>query len=412
MVHPIVDSGKSYVLRIFSGMTWMFVVAHFSHHVITALVVPLLPFIRNDFGLDYTQSGFVISAFTLSYGISQMPAGWLADRLGPQKLITLSIAGVAIAGLLVGLSNTYILMICFLILMGLAGGGYHPSSPPLISASVRPENRGFALGCHVIGGSASFFLSPLIGAYIATLLGWRGAFISLAVPTIIFGILFHILLGRRLAHNKLTQTTSGLSNAPSVGTKSYFKPILAFIVLSTSTSAIMTSTIAFIPLYMVDQFNVAEKTAAALMAIIYSTGLWAAPLGGYLSDRLGRIPVILTVCFLSGPTMFLMNYVPFGIGFGALLLLIGAIIMIRMPVSEAYLVGEVPQHYRSTVLGVYYFCSIEGGGVLTPVMGTLIDNFGFFSGFGIAGATIFTMTLVCSFFLKSGKATVVPVSSR
>jgi MFS family permease len=390
-------------------MTWLFVISHFSHHVITALVVPLLPFIRNDFELDYTQSGFVISAFTLSYGIAQMPAGWLADRLGPQKLITLSITGVALAGLLIGLTHAYVLMICFLILMGLCGGGYHPSAPPLISASVKPENRGYALGCHVIGGSASYFLSPLIGAYIATLLGWRGAFISLAIPTIIFGFVFHVILGRRFEQSRLAETVSN-RDAEKPKTTGFYRPILAFIILSTSTSAIMTSTIAFIPLYMVDQFKVAERTAAALMAAIYSTGLWAAPLGGYLSDRLGRIPVIVVICFLSGPALYLMNLVPYGIGFVILLLIIGAIIMIRMPVSEAYIVGEIPSQYRSTVLGVYYFCSIEGGGVLTPVMGTLIDHFGFYVGFSMASAAIVTMTVVCSLFLRGVRGTALPQS--
>ena len=400
---------KFAVARLFSGATWLFVVAHFSHHVITALVVPLLPFIRNDFGLDYTQSGFVISAFTLSYGMAQMPAGWLADRLGPQKLITLSITGVALAGLLIGLSHAYILMIGFLILMGLCGGGYHPSAPPLISASVKPENRGYALGCHVVGGSASYFLSPLIGAYIATLLGWRGAFISLAIPTIIFGFMFHVVLGRRLEQDRLAETASD-RDAEKPKTAGFYRPILAFIVLSTSTSAITMSTIAFIPLYMVDQLNVTERTAAALMAVIYSTGLWAAPLGGYLSDRLGRIPVIVVICFLSGPVLYLMNVVPFGIGFVILLLIIGSTIMIRMPVSEAYLVGEIPAQYRSTVLGVYYFCSIEGGGVLTPVMGTLIDHFGFYLGFSIAGAAIVTLTMVCSFFLRGARSAALPQS--
>ena len=73
------SNAQTYALRMFSGVTWLFVLAHFSHHVITALVVPLLPFIRNDFGLDYTQAGFVISAFTLSYGIAQMPAGRLIE---------------------------------------------------------------------------------------------------------------------------------------------------------------------------------------------------------------------------------------------------------------------------------------------------------------------------------------------
>mgnify|MGYP002397206928 CR=1 FL=1 len=117
-------------------------VAHFGHHLLTALPVPLLPMIRSDFALDYTQSGLVISAFSLSYGISQLPAGWLADHIGRRIMITIGICGVALAGLLVGLSQTYIMMIVFLVLMGMLGGGYHPSAPPIISASVEPKNRG------------------------------------------------------------------------------------------------------------------------------------------------------------------------------------------------------------------------------------------------------------------------------
>ena len=85
--------------------------AHFAHHLVTALPVPLLPLIRDDFALDYTQSGLVLSAFTLSYGVSQLLGGWLADRIGPRILITIGICGVALGGLLVGLSQTYVMMI-------------------------------------------------------------------------------------------------------------------------------------------------------------------------------------------------------------------------------------------------------------------------------------------------------------
>ena len=74
-------------------------------------------------------------------------------------MIAIGISGVAVAGLLVGLSRTYIMMIVFLVLMGIAGGGYHPAASPLISASVESKKRGLALGFHGSGGSASFFLS-------------------------------------------------------------------------------------------------------------------------------------------------------------------------------------------------------------------------------------------------------------
>jgi len=116
--------------------------AHFSHHLMTALPAPLLPLIRNNFALNYTQSGWVVSVFSLSYGFGQLPGGWLADRLGPRILITVGICGVALVGFLVGLSQTYIMLIALLALMGLIGGGYHPSAAPLISASVKPKKSG------------------------------------------------------------------------------------------------------------------------------------------------------------------------------------------------------------------------------------------------------------------------------
>ncbi|HIJ55269.1 MAG TPA: MFS transporter [Deltaproteobacteria bacterium] len=393
-------STQRFIRQLFAGTLWLFVLSHFSHHVITALIVPLLPYIRNDFALDYTQSGFVISAFSLSYGIGQLPAGWLADRMGSRNLISISIVGVALAGLMVGLSHTYILMVLCLIAMGIAGGGYHPSAPPLISASVAPENRGFALGCHVIGGSASFFLSPLIGAAIATAFGWRGAFIGLAMPSILFGIIFYKVLGKldpSMGQARSTKDPGAKSALP----KSFYRRVIPFIVLTTCTSAIMTSIFSFVPLYMVDQFKIAEKTAAAMMAIIYSTGLWAAPLGGHLSDKVGRVPMMLSICILSGPAIFLLNIIPYGhgFGFGALLLVIGVIVMIRMPVSEAFLVSEVPDRYRSTILGIYFFSAIEVGGVLTPVMGSLIDHYGFYMSFSLAGASLVLVTLISGFFL-------------
>ncbi len=372
--------------------------AHFGHHLLTALPVPLLPLIRDEFALSYTQAGLVIAAFSLAYGIGQLPAGWLADRIGSRILITTGICGVAVAGLLVGLSQTYIMMMVFFGLMGIMGGGYHPASPPLISASVEPQNRGRALGLHMIGGSASFFLAPLIAAAIATTWGWRGSFIALTVPAFALGVVFYVLLGRYITTKRVEPAIAGsCSDAiPAVGR---LRHLVSFIILTTFTQAVLFSVISFIPLFMVAQFGISGETAAALIAVIYSAGLWAGPLGGYLSDRVGRVPVMLAVSLIAGPIIYLLNLVPYGSGIGALLLAIGIIIYVRMPVSEAYIIGRTSEHNRSTILGIYYFSSMEGGGLLTLVMGFLIDRLGFYSSFTIAGVAILVVTLICSIWL-------------
>lgn len=385
-----------------SGLLPLFVLAHFGHHVLTSLTVPLLPFIRDHFALDYTQSGLLISAFSLSYGFSQLPSGWLADRVGPRIVITTGISGVALAGLLVGLSKTYTMMIVCLVLMGVAGGGYHPAVPPLISTSVGPRNRGRALGLHLAGGNASFILTPLIGVAIATAWGWRGSFIGLAVPTIILGMIFYVLFGRQREVQKEKHKALE-SHGEISSTRGHLRPLIAIMILSTCTQAVTFSTVSFIPLFMVDHFNVSEQTAAAFLSIMYSAGLWASPLGGHLSDRVGRIPVILVACLISGPVVYLLTLAPYGLGFGAVLLVMGMLSTTRMPVSEAYIVGQSSKGHRSTVLGIYFFAAMEGGGVLTPVMGALIERFGFYYSFAIAGATLVMVTLVCSVWLLGSR---------
>ncbi len=369
--------------------------SHFTHHILTALGVPLLPFIRDYFNLDYTQSGFVISAFTLSYGISQLPAGWLADRIGTRILLTVGICGVALAGFLIALSPTYLFMLIIFILMGILGGGYHPAAPPLIFASVDAKNQGGALGLHFVGGSASHFLAPIIGVAIAMSIGWRNTYAVLAAPTIIFGIVFYFLLGKHVNTKQMeTAMQDDIAGSNSFGSGELPR-LVTVICLTSLVTALLLSTAVFIPLYMVDHFGTSESVAAIFLSIFYSAGIWAAPLAGYLSDRVGRIPLLVVMCFIAAVTAFLMNVAPYGFAFGAVLLLLGMANASRMPITEAYVVGHTPQRYRSTVLGFYYFAGTEGSGFLAPILGLLIDNYGFTTTFNTVAASLLVVTVTC-----------------
>jgi len=152
-------------------MLVLFVLAHWGHHLLSSIVLPLLPFIRNDLHISLTQAGWLVSAFTIAYGISQLPSGWLADRIGQRVLILLGISGVALWGMLAGLIPNCGVILVLMVLMGVFGGGYHPSSAPLVSSMVIPKRRGWALGIHQIGGTASNLTAPLIAAGLTTYLG-------------------------------------------------------------------------------------------------------------------------------------------------------------------------------------------------------------------------------------------------
>ena len=389
---------KSWSLPAVSGLVLLFVVAHFAHHLVTALVVPLLPFIRDEFGLDYTRAALVVSAFSVPYGIAQLPSGWLADRVGPRLLLLIGTSGVASAGLLVGVSTSYMLLLAFLALMGLLGGGYHPAAPTVISSVTDPAHRGSALGLHMIGGSASYFIAPLVAAALSTAWGWRSSFVALALPAIAFGFVFYSILGHRM-RGETARPVARTTGAETNGTVVNRRQMVAFLVLSCLTAAAVVSAVSSIPLYLVDVHGFEERQAAVAIALFYSTGLWASVLGGYISDRLGRVGVVMALALLSGPALMIL-----GLGRGVvtamgMLLVLGVALYARAPASEAYIVAHTSPRNRSTILGFYYFGAMEGGGVLAPVIGFLIDRFGFSVAYAASGTGLLAVAAVCSAFL-------------
>jgi len=381
-----------------SGLLPLFILAHFSHHFTAAIFQPLTPFIRDEFSLNYKQIGWMMSAYNIAYGASHLPAGWLTDRLGPRIMIMLGISGVALFAILTGLAPSYMIMAVLLIMVGIMGGGYHPAASPLVSASVDKKHRGSALGLHQIGGTASFFLTPLIAAALFQTLSWRETIITMAIPAFIIGILLFIILGRRGYAQKAPPATTSRQAEPAE-TSDNVRRLIPFITLGVMLQILVFGVISYIALFAVDNLRASEETGAFLFALFHFAGLWAGPVGGYFSDRLGTIPVMLTVSLIAGPALYLLSLTSLGWSIWLVLLVLGICMYIAMPVTEAYIITHAPQHRRSTILGIYYFASRGGIGVILPVVGILADSYGFETSFTIAGGVMLGVALICSVFL-------------
>jgi MFS family permease len=388
-----------------SSLPW-FIMAHFGHHLLTALPGPLLPAIRTEFNLNYTQSSFVTTAFALSGGGSQLPSGWMADRIGPVVLIAMGTLGVAVGGMLVGVSQTYIMLLVFLVLMGLMTGGYHPASTPLILASVETNQRGRALGLHLFGGNFSFFVAPLIAGAIMTawpLWGWRGPFIILAIPTAIFGLIFYIYLTRRGGRGRAEAARQRVAaeKPPQPG---YKRRLISYLVMMILGGGAGMSVNAFLTLYMVDKLGATNAQAAMMMSIMYLPGTFGGTvIGGWISDRIGSVKVIIATSIISGLVIFGIKSFSLGFGFYAMLFIMGVNMAIRMPVTEVFIMSQTPARRRSTIYGVYYFTMQYTSAIFAPVMGGFIERFGFNTMFTFSAYAVTAISVITSFFIWDAK---------
>lgn len=379
-----------------------FILAHATHHLLTALPQSLQPFIQDYFGLSKAQLGGVTSAFALSSGAAQLPAGWLADRAGPTWLITVGIVGVGIGGLLVGFSNSYVMLLAMLVVMGLMAGGYHPASTPLISLSVPPNQRGRALGLHLIGGNSSFFLAPLIAAGIASAWGWKGAYLTMAVPTIILGTGFFFYLNKRYgkAHVEAMKKRQMEERPPQKG---YMRRLVSFLVMMVIGGGAGATVNAFLSVYIKEELGASNEVATMALSIIFSSGLWAGPVGGWISDRVGSVKVIIVTGIIGGLLIFALNSVTLGWGLWITLWAMGFVQAIRFPVTEVFIMNQSTAKNRSLVYGIYYSTMQYTGAIFAPIMGGFIDTYGYPTMFKFAAWAVTAVAVVTSIFIWDAK---------
>jgi MFS family permease len=391
---------KQKLIAFFSGLVPLFILAHFMHHVPGLLIQPLSPYIRDGLHLDYSQIAWLSSAYTFSYGLSNLPAGWLGGRIAPRLLITIGVVGVAIGGLAAGLSTNYLMLLIAMLLIGSLGGGYHSSASPIISAATVPEKRGRDLGLHQIGGTAANIIVPLFAAALVGLLTWRGLYLVAAILTIPFGIYLYTLLKRRHLGDvpPKTQIKSAANNK-----KVNIRRLIAFVAIGAAVQVFITTALNFVPLLVVDKFHGSEWLGAAILSLGHIAGLAAGPLGGNISDRIGKVPVMLTVALAAGPIVFLLGLGTHWWLLPIVLLSMGVCMYTAMPVTESYVIDNVSNRSSTTVLGVYYFISRGGPALLLPVIGKLIDRYSFSAAFTVIGGTLFVVALICAGLLWGTK---------
>jgi MFS family permease len=142
---------------------------------------------------------------------------------------------------------------------------------------------------------------------------------------------------------------------------------------------------AFMALYLVDARGFDVPTAAVIVATPYLAGMLGSPLGGALSDRIGRRPVIIGTLVATGPLLLLLTTAP-TILLIPVMALLGLAGSMRMPVIEGLLLDKAPAERRATTLGAYYLAAQELGGFAAPAVGAVAGAVGIGQAFGVIGA--------------------------
>jgi len=167
----------------------------------------LAPVLREEFKLSNSAYAAILNAFMISYTIMYGLGGWLIDRLGVRKGMSLSVIWWSTASCLQSLANgAFGLGLCRA-LLGMGEGGNWPAFAKAISMWVPSKMQSLAVGIANSGRSVGSAIAVPLIAWLTVHWGWRFAFFAT-------GTLGFIWLGLWIwATLRLDRISPGLSSA-------------------------------------------------------------------------------------------------------------------------------------------------------------------------------------------------------
>ena len=142
--------------------------------------------LTEEFAIGNVRLGFVFSAFLFGYALFQTPAGWLADRFGPRRVLT---AGVVwwggftalTAAIPHNIANAVLVLLAIRFFLGAGEAIMYPASNQFVARWIPTHERGMANGIIFAGVGIGAGVTPPLISYVMLRYGWRFSFLLSAL---------------------------------------------------------------------------------------------------------------------------------------------------------------------------------------------------------------------------------------
>ena len=330
-------------------------------------------------------TSLLASLATFGAGFLTRPLGaWIigryADRVGRKPAMLLSFWLMGIAMLALPLTPSYasigvaapLLVIALRLLQGFALGGEVGPSTAFLMEAAPPLRRGFYISLQATGADVAVLVAGLVGVALASVLdaaaldawGWRAALL-LGVVIIPFGLVL-----RRSLDETLHRATP--DPAPMTPGAAAYTRIAAVGLALMATATTANYLLNYMTTYANSTLGMASKVAFGATAVVGAAGVVFDPLGGWLSDRFGRKPVILIAWLILAlcifPCFWLLERARSGPALYLACAVLASSSTLAGTTALVAITESLPRHVRAAGFGLIYAGSISLFGGATQFM--------------------------------------------
>lgn len=254
--------------------------------------------IEADLHLERWQTTWVTMAFTLAYGLFEIPTGRLGDRLGARRVLTRIVLWWSAFTMLTGACWNFASLLAVRFLFGVGEAGAYPNAATVISRWFPLVERGRVQALMLASGQVGASLSPGLTAQIIAALGWREAFVLFGLIGVVWaGLFLRLFHDNPSSHPRISETERRLLDSsradPPHGAIPWPAVIRNPTILLLCLIVICTAFVAYLylswfPTYLQEARGVSMQTSGWLSSLALAGGGLGLLSGGVILDRITR----------------------------------------------------------------------------------------------------------------------------
>ena len=381
---------------------WLISAGHGLTHWYMATFYVLLPLIGKELGLSYTEIGMIMSVQFLAGAISNLPGGMIVDMVGQKGyLMAASLFWVGVPYALMSVTHSFWMLLLCVTLVGIGNNIWHPAAIPTLTQRY-PERKGLVLSFHAMGGNLGEAMAPI---FVGALLGWftwRSVVVINVLPGIAMAVLILMMLGAfAVSDDGSRPGVNARGNRQS--SRQYLAGFMSLLrnrtlMLVSFSAACRTLTqvglMTFLPVYLAYEMQYSPFLVGMCMTLLQIAGFLAGPVGGHLSDRIGRRKVVTASMLLSGAMILGMALAGRTAAFVVFIALVGFFLYAMRPVLQAWAVESTPRELAATGVGLQFCISALGASLAPALSGLVADIWDIYTAFYFLAGTIVAANLL------------------
>jgi len=271
--------------------------AHMSSHFFQMLLPPLYPWLMRDFGIGFTEAGFLATVFFVISSSGQALAGFAVDRIGAFRVLLAGVGLLVAAGIALGLAQSYAGLVVTAALAGAGNAMFHPADFTILNQRVSSARLGHAFALHGLSGNLGWAAGASFMGTVAALAGWHvagfgAAGVALAMWVFLLtrrGILEGRLEPRHGAEGVATHPAAPVGQFAFLGSTTVWL-CFGFFFLSTGAGGILQN---FAPAMLTHVYSVSLALATMCLTAYLLGSAAGTLLGGFFAGRERRSELVV-----------------------------------------------------------------------------------------------------------------------